>query len=253
VYARADTGRVSPKAGDEIALNLVPLRAVLAKSEPSLWRNLGASGYLGCHLTPGEYTLVVNVIGDHLNEGKVSIDLSIPQNPVLSDIVLIRDVGGVGLDPGVQRGGESFYSVSRPEFIQGASVTIRLEGKLPPEFHGRYSAWATLVPIPEIRRANQSGRASSLNAVYWEDEKGNPKYGAALPAEVMEPGKRDPNAITLLDRMYQTPDDPIVLKSQVRLSARPGKYVLSVQITDAGQRGVSLGMKSMVIRILPRL
>ncbi len=247
----ATGGRGRIVADDEIITNIEPLRAILSKSEVSQWRSRGAQGYLGCQLPAGEYTLVISTFGTQSNSGKVSIDFTVPADPLLSDLIIIRDLGGSGLDEGVRRGNESFYSISRPEFVPSTEITIRLEFRLPRDFDGQYNVWATLIPIPEIRSANRPEYSSNVEAVYWEDEDGNPKYNSKLPPEVLQPVRQDSRSVTLIDQTYRTQEEFITLRQKARLSVRPGKYVLSVQIANPRLQRTPLGMKAMVISILP--
>ena len=238
-------------ARDAIMTNLEPLRAILARSRRAQWGSCGAQGFLGCELRPGEYSVRIDVSGDHLNEGTVTLNFTVPKDPMFSDLILTKDVLAAGLDAGVQRNGENFYSISRPEFVAGQTVNVRLECKLPRSFGGRCHAWATLVPIPEVHDRSPRPQAKVLDVVYWEDEGGKPMYGSMLPSEMSWPVSKDPKSMTLLDRSYQALPEVFTLEEPVRLSARPGRYLLAMQISGSENGQEPLGTKAMVIRLLP--
>lgn len=252
VFNRTDQERENLVASDEITTNLEPLRAILAKSQTWQWRALGAQGYLMVTLASGEYHVALSVIGARNNEGKVEIDFTIPKSPVLSDLLLIREVRGAGLDEGIKRGDESFYSVSRPEFLPKTVITLRLEFLLPATYGGQYHAWASLTPIARNGAKKLPGTVDAMPVVYWEDEDGVPKYGSSLPIELRTPTITDQSNMTLLDQTYDVTTTVMIFQEQVTLPSKAGQYVLSLQISESAKREWPLGTKSVVISILPR-
>jgi len=247
VYERNGNRRGRLVAQENLTVDLQIVRATLKVVKEE--RSLRAMGYLGCKLAPGDYRVVLSVFGSRHNNGMVEHDIAVPNNPPLSDLLLIRQIDARGVSPGIIRNNDSLYAVPEKELHRGVNILSRLEFILPPDYNHGYHVCASLHRIKggSIRRTKDVTTGPIL---YIQDENGNPLYGFVGPSEMSEPSRISAQGITLLDRDYQTSDSIVVFELPLHLTMPPGQYYLRIEIDDVEQKR-TIGSRATLIRIIP--
>jgi hypothetical protein len=248
VYERDGKHQKTMVAQKYLSTDLQMLRAAVHVAAQR--RFLRAMGYLECELQPGDYRVVLTVQGARHNDGRVEHDITIPRDPRLSDLLLIRQINAQGVNPGISRNGVSLYAVPEKELPQGITVRTRLEFILPPEYDGRYHVCASLHPLArhQLQRTTDVATGPIL---YIQDENGNPMYGIAAPDDMAPDSRQGKKGIILLDEGYHTTDSVVVFELPLELTMKPGDYFLRIEIGDTNKKR-TLGSRSTLIRITAR-
>ncbi|MGB5105353.1 MAG: hypothetical protein WBP29_04215 [Candidatus Zixiibacteriota bacterium] len=220
------------------------IRGILEATEPQDRHLIRAMGYIGfANVKSGRYFAHVTVAGAPNNEGEAWLEVVIPDDARISDLLILGNSAGSSEDvqSGIIRGTKnSLYDNPEALFARGERLNLYVESELPRQSEKGIEVWATLLPMPEVSRRYKS-TVTTGEFVVVADSLDNPiisdKWQTPEGQELLEElahAQTNSKAITLLRKRIEVSGDAVLVELAPKLKSdlKPGKYLLTVSISD---------------------
>lgn len=257
-----DSNQTSLVARGTCISDLQIIRGILEATERQDHRLIRAMGYIGfAGIESGDYLAHLKISGAPYNEGEEWLDLSIPADMRISDLLLLDRSAGVGenIESGIIRNLRADqYDNPEAVFSRGTRLNLYAEADLPQENAREYEVRVTLLPLPEVSRpAREMVRigdavivSDSLDRPFAEGQWDTPQRRQIL--EEMANAEPDAKVITLLRKKFDAEDSSVAIEVATELAdnLKSGQYLLSVTVSDPQYQEYFLSTRR-IIRVAP--